>query len=360
MLQEKAGSGSKGQEVAVSGTLPRFFATFSDQRGAGKTSMKKRVLRRFANVVLVEQVYLRVYNQKKLLPIMPLIALTPSQLLRYGLETVGFDVARQRRTRAATNIERFRAAYGVGPGACSAVYRDLQTTAIPAARIDKPNSFYFLVALNWLATYKKEAEMAGFFHCDDKTLRNHIKKYVDAIAALKEEKVIWDDGGDEMFLLSVDGVHFRINEPRTEPSSKWCSHKHKSAGLSYELGISIYKNKLVWINGPFKAATHDKTIFKKDLSKKIPAGKRAIADRGYSGKACEHQLSIRNARDSQGLKEFKKRVRARHENFNARIKNFFILEDRFRHGVKRHKTVMEAVCVLVQYDMENGYPLFHV
>jgi len=175
--------------------------------------------------------------------------------------------------------------------------------------------------------------MSGFFHCDDKTLRNHIRAYVNSIAALKEEKVVWEDGGDEIYLLSVDGVHFRINEPRTEPSSKWCSHKHKSAGLSYELGISIYKNKLVWINGPFKAATHDKTIFKKDLAKKIPAGKKAIADRGYNGKACQHQLSIRNPRDSDGLKEFKMRVRARHENFNARIKNFNILEARFRHGV---------------------------
>jgi hypothetical protein len=64
----------------------------------------------------------------------------------------------------------------------------------------------------------RKAEMAGFFHSDDKTLRKHIKKYVNAIAALKEEKVVWDDGDDEIFLLSVDSVHFRINEPRTEPS----------------------------------------------------------------------------------------------------------------------------------------------
>jgi hypothetical protein len=89
-------------------------------------------------------------------------SLTCAQALQFGLELVGFDVARQRRTRAATNIERFRAAYGVGPGACSAVYRDVQRTSIPDARIDRPSSFYFLVSLNWLSTYKKEAEMAGF------------------------------------------------------------------------------------------------------------------------------------------------------------------------------------------------------
>jgi hypothetical protein len=203
--------------------------------------------------------------------------------------------------------------------------------------------------------------MAGFFHSDDKTLRKHIKKYVDAIAALKEEKIIWDDGDDEIFLLSVDGVHFRINEPRTEPSSKWCSHKHKSAGLNYELGISIYKSRLVWINGPFKAAVHDRTIFRTEgLADKMPVGTKAIADRGYTGEECKEKLSIRNRRDSDALRQFKKRVRARHENFNARIKVFKILEERFRHGVKRHQAIVEAVCVLVQYDMENGHPLFDV
>jgi hypothetical protein len=100
--------------------------------------------------------------------------LTCAQVLQFGLDLVGFDGARQRRTRAAANIKRFRAAYGVGPGACSAVYRDLQITSVPDARINRPNIFFCLLSLNWLSTYKKEAEMAGFFHSDDKTLRKHI------------------------------------------------------------------------------------------------------------------------------------------------------------------------------------------
>ena len=62
--------------------------------------------------------------------------------LERGLEAVGFDVARQR-TRSATRVRRFRASFGTGPGACSAIYQDLQTTQIANARIDKPDSFYF-------------------------------------------------------------------------------------------------------------------------------------------------------------------------------------------------------------------------
>ena len=293
------------------------------------------------------------------------VNISPLQFLKLGLEVVGYDARRQRRTKMAKNVERFRGNYSIGPGACSATFHDLQTTAIPEARIDKPSSIYFLIAINWLATYKKEAEMAGHFALDDNTLRNHIKKYVNAIAALKGEKIVWDIGNNpETFLISVDGVHFRVNEMRKQPSSRWCSYKFKSAGLAYEVGIAIYHNKIVWINGPYQAADHDKEIYMSKLKKKMPAGKKCVADRGYRGEEeGETTLSIRNTQDSQEVKDFKRRVRARHENLNARLKAFEILDSSFRarkDRCKKHKAAFEAVCVLVQYDMEHDHPLFDV
>ena len=128
---------------------------------------------------------------------------TTEQFLERGLVTIGFDVARQRRTRGATQIRRFRASFGAGPGACSAIYRDLQTTQIANARIAKPDSYYFLVAMNWLATYKKEEEMAGFFQCHEETLRKHIKKYVNAIAALHGQKIVWKDLNDAIAVFAL-------------------------------------------------------------------------------------------------------------------------------------------------------------
>ena len=74
-------------------------------------------------------------------------------------------------------------------------------------------------------------------------------------------------------------------------------------------------------------------------------------------------LSIRNDLDSPELRKFKRRVRARHENFNARIKNFNVLNSAFRAKKDRfakHKAAFEAVCVLVQFDMEFDSPLFSV
>jgi hypothetical protein len=61
------------------------------------------------------------------------------------------------------------------------------------------------------------------------------------------------DENDDIFILLVDGVDCSITEPRKIPSAKWYSHKFNGPGLSYELGISIYDNYLVWIRGPERA-----------------------------------------------------------------------------------------------------------
>ena len=162
--------------------------------------------------------------------------MSPSQFLQLGLELMGYDLARQRRVRSAENLARFRCNYGVGPGAIRATYHQLQETEIAEAKIDKPNSFYFLIAINWLFVYKKEKQMAGIFRTDEDTLQQHIQKYVDAISPLKGDKIKFDVNlNPETFLLSVDGVHFRIHEPRCKPSARWCSFKFKSAGLAHEI-----------------------------------------------------------------------------------------------------------------------------
>jgi hypothetical protein len=131
--------------------------------------------------------------------------------------------------------------------------------------------------------------------------------------------------------------------------------------VSYELGISIYNNRLVWINGPSFPAGQSviQTYRKPDgLKSKIPAGKRVIGDEGYKG---ELQISTRNAQDTRAVKNLMNRAKARQETFSKRINKIFkILDERFRHSVTKHKAVFEAVCVLVQYEMENGHPLFTI
>lgn len=127
----------------------------------------------------------------------------------------------------------------------------------------------------------------------------------------------------------------------------------------YEIGLSIFESKVVWTNGPFPAGQSDLAVFRKigGLKSIMPDGMHLIGDNGYQGEVI---VSTPNEFDSFIVKTFKERARARHETFNKRIKEFKILDERFRHGVEKHKIVFEAICVIVQYDMENGRPLFEV
>lgn len=147
--------------------------------------------------------------------------------------------------------------------------------------------------------------------------------------------------------------------PTKSKDKSYYSHKFKQAGLSYELGIAAYENNLVWVNGPFKASRHDITIFRRcGLKDKIPEGHRVIADNGYQGEKLV--VSTPNAHDPHALRKFKSRARARHESFNGKLKKFRCLDERFRHGINKHKIVFEAICVICQYQLENGSPLFDV
>jgi hypothetical protein len=162
--------------------------------------------------------------------------------------------------------------------------------------------------------------------------------------------------------LSVDGTHCHINEPRKTPSSQWFSHKLNKPGVGYEIAVDLTDSKIAWINGPFPAAKHDIAIYRQEnsgLKWKIPEGKKVIADRGYKGKA-NQELSTPNIFDEEEIKIFKRRARARQESVNKKMKDFDILENRFRHSVKKHQRVFEAVAVIVQMDMDNGMKLFPI
>lgn len=83
-----------------------------------------------------------------------------------------------------------------------------------------------------------------------------------------------------------------------------------------------------------------------------------IGDNGYIGEP--EYLSTPNDLDTDEIVAFKRRARARQETINKRIKEFRILSERFRHDIKKHKMVFEAICVMVQYDLECERPLFEI
>ena len=63
------------------------------------------------------------------------------------------------------------------------------------------------------------------------------------------------------FML-MDRTHCPIFEPWPF-HSKCYSEKFNGPGLSYEVGVCIKTDHVVWVNGPFVASTNDGTIFSK-------------------------------------------------------------------------------------------------
>ena len=106
---------------------------------------------------------------------------------------------------------------------------------------------------------------------------------------------------------------------------------------------------------------NDKTLLEESGGlEKIPIGKLAIVDRGYINQRNKDKLSWPNLYDSPEVNNFKSRVRLRHETFNRRLKDFNMLSERFQHNLDKHKAAFEAIVVIVQYQMDNGSPIFDV
>ncbi len=228
----------------------------------------------------------------------------------------------------------------------------------------------FLIAHYFLWTYPKNSKQTAsrFQICDKYTRGEHLWKWIAKIAALKEKKIVWDRDLDAantaIFCVSIDGTDFRVwekkhpllNQDRTQYSKKFAH-----GALKYEIAMSVFKPKCVWISEQYRGGEHDMTIFRQQLKHKIKPWKKAIADRGYqTSREDEKMLSQPNHRDSKELNKFKSRARLRHETFNGRLKKFEALQNTFRHGAEKHKLVMEAVCVTVQYQMDNGSSVFDV
>lgn len=56
----------------------------------------------------------------------------------------------------------------------------------------------------------------------------------------------------------------------------------------------------------------------------------------------------------------KKRILARHETLNSRIKRFACMRERFRHPLYLHPRLFHAVVNLTQLMIENSEPLFPI
>ena len=218
-------------------------------------------------------------------------------------------------------------------------------------------------ALFFLKKYPKQDALESKLNKDAVTLRKWIWTIIYGLQGLKAEYIRFPDYTKQntlTFIISVDGTDCPIHEPR--PFSRtWFSQKFKGPGVKYEVAIDVLTGDCVWISGPHKASKSDIKIFREDgLMAMIPEGRLAIADKAYRGEP--GKVSYPNHLDKDAVRELKKRIRARHETFNWRLKNFDVLHQVFRHKpvLPQHKACLEAVAVIVQCEIDMGFKLFQV
>lgn len=284
-----------------------------------------------------------------------MVGFSAKDFLALGLTIAGFN--RWQSYKQDANTERFTKKYGAIPQTCADIWSDLEQQELLNDEEAK-HPVRLLIALRFLWAYEYEHDLGSFFNLTEKTVRQHARVWVKKIEMLLPLKIgELEDYTDEVvgFLLSIDGVHVPIEEPRPF-STIWSSHKlGGSAGVNYELALLINRPQLAWVYGPLPPGKYnDISTFRRKLKALFEwlfPGKRIVGDKGYRGE--KDIISTRNDYDPAEIAEWKDRVLARHETFNQSIKCFQCFTVKWRHGVENHGVAFRAVCAIVMYQIEN-------
>lgn len=299
--------------------------------------------------------------------------LTPNDVLERGLDYMGIKPGKKKHKRLVLEIHKH---YGSSPLVLADLWYDLcywKADLLPEKDKSERGFKNFMAAQYWMWSDAKNQDQVAsrFGFCIDKVRGKGLWKWIERIASMMEKKIKWkkslSSSDMEIFAISADGVDFKMWErkhPDLPVDTKAMSHKFKSCGAKYIIALSVFEPKCVFIEGPFRGAKHDLDIFRESgLMKKLQKnGKVCIADRGFiSRKAAEKKhFATPDYMDSTELSNFKSRSRLRQETYNRRLKHFGCLSNTWRFGFAKHGIALRAVAVVVQYQMDNGSPIFAV
>ena len=141
----------------------------------------------------------------------------------------------------------------------------------------------------WLFVYEisflESAMVSHLFIMSLPTKKTHYK-FVSLSQILWQKQFEGDVEND--CLVTVDGTDFEIQQPK--PFSKiWYDYKHNSAGVRYEVAVSIIGGDIVWINSPYKSGSWpDIKIFRDGILHYLEADEHIEADDEYQGEDLEH------------------------------------------------------------------------
>jgi len=91
--------------------------------------------------------------------------------------------------------------------------------------------------------------------------------------------------------------------------------------------------------------------------------KMIVTNRGYQTSIIDEQMKIayKSNEDPRPLRQLKARIMCRHETLNARIKDYMMMRETFRHTDEQHEIAFKAILVVIQYELDMGFTnLFEV
>ena len=119
-----------------------------------------------------------------------------------------------------------------------------------------------------------------------------------------------------------------------------------------QIGMRIGTGRIVWGNGPFPSGTHnDIKIYRLNLKSRLDIGEKIVADAGSLDGACSHPIL------NEGSTDFR-RVRAKQEALNKRIKQFGYLNQPYRHDIRKHSSCFFAVLNTTELLLRSNQPIF--
>jgi hypothetical protein len=275
---------------------------------------------------------------------------------------------------ATKKIRFFRKHYGSTPLDLANIWFDLTVTDIIGAALNEDEHNMkgfraFMIANHFLWAYDKNAKsLSNLFRVNEKYAQGeYLWNWVGKIAAMKAKKIKWPDRITDIYGVSTDGVDFKCWEPKDPDfpiDMDMKSQKVNKAGWKYLVALLVHEPKVVYISGPHKGKENDMTLFCQELLEKIRTLPAVMASGDLAfrtSQAAERGLtSWPNSMDPENLRLYKSRIRCRQETFFGQLKKFCILANTFEHTKQQHKMAFEAVVVIVQYQMDNGSPIYMV